>query len=182
MPEENSPKRLARPTKRGPRPNLLSYLIILFSAAFLLLLLSYFMQQRQVIEGLRENMSAMLTTQNIQERNQELLAENESLTEENQQLSNENHALLEENSALEEEKAALQKQSEETEQVLLALDWLWRIEREYFLGRSTNARALIRDFEQTGLVDCLPEKSLVETDYRTPREQYKAIRNILIKG
>ena len=179
MPGENGPKRLARPAKRGPRPNLLRYLVILFSAAFLLLLLSYFMQQRQVIDGLQENMSAMQISQNILERNQELLAENESLTEENQQLSNENHTLWEENSALEEEKAALQKQSEETQQVLLALDWLWRIEREYFLGRSANARTLIRDFEQTGLVDRLPEESLVEAGYRTPREQYNAIYNIL---
>ena len=179
MPGENGPKRLARSAKHGSRPNLLSYLIILFSTAFLLLLLSYFMQQRQVIDGLRENMSAMQISQNILERNQELLTENESLTEANQQLSNENHALWEENSALEEEKSALQKQTEETEQVLLALDWLWRIEREYFLKRSDNARALIQDFEKTGLVDCLPEESLVEADYRTPREQYDAIYNIL---
>ena len=50
------------PSNRN-RPHLLSYLVILFSAAFLLLLMSYFMQQResdqQVIDGLQKNMSAM---------------------------------------------------------------------------------------------------------------------------
>ena len=67
-PEEKSPKK--------ERPHLISYLVILFSVAFLLLLLSYFMQQRrtdqQVIEGLQQNASALQITRSIQEQNQNI--------------------------------------------------------------------------------------------------------------
>lgn len=162
MTENPSPK---QPAEKKDRPHLLSYLVILFSAAFLLLLLSYFMQQRhsdqQVIDGLQQNMSAMQTTQNVIERNKELMEENQALREENNLLS---------------------EQAEELaakDNTILALDWLWRIEREFFQGRYTSARAMIRAFEQTGLEDCLPDQPLVDAEYRTPREQYKSICNAL---
>lgn len=162
MPEEIKQQDNA---EKKNRPHLLSYLVILFSAAFLLLLLSYFMQQRrsdqQVIDGLQQNMSAMQTTQNVIERNKALMEENQ--------------ALAEENAALKEHLDAAQAQ----EKTILALDWLWRIEREYFQSRYSSARAMIREFEQTGLEEYLPGEPLVDEDYRTPEEQYKSIYNIL---
>jgi len=151
------------------RPHLLSYLVILFSAAFLLLLLSYFMQQRrsdqQVIDGLQQNMSAMQTTQNVIERNKALLDENQSLQQRNDELEEQAEQMAE----LQE----LQKKN------ILALDYLWRIEREYFQGRYTAARALIREFEQAGLEAHLPEEPISDPDYRSPAQQYKSIRNLL---
>ena len=151
------------------RPHLLSYMVILFSAAFLLLLMSYFMQQRrsdqQVIDGLQQNMSAMQTTQNVIERNKELLDENEALRQRNDEL--------------EAQAETLAAQQVEQEKTALALDWLWRIEREYFQGRYAAARTMIREFEQTGLEDHLPDQSLVDPEYRTPAQQYKSIYNLL---
>ena len=163
-PEEKQPT----PQKKE-RPHLLSYLVILFSAAFLLLLMSYFMQQRrsdqQVIDGLQQNMSAMQTTQNVIERNRELMDENEALKD---QLS-----------ALEDQAETAAAQQVKQENTILALDYLWRIEREYFQGRYSSARSLIRAFEQAGLEQYLPAASVSDPDYRTPAEQYKSIYNLL---
>ena len=163
-PEEKQPT----PQKKE-RPHLLSYLVILFSAAFLLLLMSYFMQQRRsdqhVIDGLQQNMSAMQTTQNVIERNRELL--------------DENVALKDRLSALEDQAETAAAQQVERENTILALDYLWRIEREYFQGRYTSARSLIRAFEQAGLEQYLPEAPVSDLDYRTPAEQYKSIYNLL---
>jgi len=169
-PEEHTPQQPPNPASaKKERPHLLSYLAILFSAAFLLLLLSYFMQQRrsdqQVIDGLQQNMSAMQTTQNVIERNRELL--------------DENAALKKQLTALEEQAGALEAQRIEQENTTLALDWLWRIEREYFQGRYSSARALIREFEEAGLEEHLPDEALVDPDYRTPAQQYKSIYNLL---
>lgn len=163
-PEEKQPA----PQKKD-RPHLLSYLVILFSAAFLLLLMSYFMQQRrndqQVIDGLQQNMSAMKTTQNVIERNQVLMEENEALKT---QLS-----------VLEEQAEAAVAQRVEQENKILALDYLWRIEREYFQKRYSSARSLIRAFEQAGLEEYLPKEPLSDPDYRSPAVQYKSIYNLL---
>ena len=157
------------PTPKKDPPHLMSYLVILFSAAFLLLLMSYFMQQRhqQEINGLQQqqNMSAMQTTQNVIERNAELLEENA--------------ALKEQMAALKEQAEAAQQAQSQQENTTLALDWLWRIEREYFQGRYSNARAMIREFEQAGLEASLPNESLVDEEYRTPKEQYDSIYNLL---
>jgi len=155
------------PTKKE-RPHLLSYLVILFSAAFLLLLLSYFMEQRrndQVIDGLQQSMSAMKTTQNAIERNRVLMEEND--------------ALQEQVATLEEQSKSIAAQQVEQEKTILALDYLWRIEREYFQGRYSAARRLIRAFEQAGLKDFLPSEAVSDPNYRTPSEQYDSIYNLL---
>lgn len=169
-PEEKAPQQPQNPAPKKERPHLLSYLVILFSAAFLLLVMSYFMQQRhsdqQVIDGLQQNnMSAMKTTQNAIERNRVLMEENEALKD---QLA-----------ALEEQSQSLEAQGVEQKNTILALDWLWRIEREYFRGRYSSARALIEDFEEAGLEAYLPDEALVDPDYRTPAQQYKSIYNLL---
>lgn len=168
-PEEQVTSPSAPQPKEPPRPHLMSYLVILFSAAFLLLLLSYFMQQRrndqQVIDGLQQNMSAMQTAQNVIERNKVLLDENNSLRQTNEMLE----AQVEEAT----------EQDQQQENTILALDYLWRIQREYFQGRYGSARALIREFGQTGLETYLPDEPLSDPNYRAPAEQYKSIYNIL---
>jgi regulator of replication initiation timing len=166
MSEDTFPKQGGAKTNR---PHLLSYLVILFSAAFLLLLLSYFMQQRrsdqQVIDGLQQNISAMQTTQNVIERNKALIDENQTLRQRNDE--------LEEQAEHQAELQELQKQT------ILALDYLWRIEREYFQGRYAAARELIQAFEEAGLEAHLPEEPISDPDYRSPMQQYKSIYNLL---
>ena len=127
------------------------------------------MQQRrsdqQVIDGLQQSMSAMKTTQNAIERNRVLMEENEGLKE---QLS-----------ILEKQAQSAAAQQVKQEKTVLALDYLWRIEREYFQGRYTSARELIRAFELAGLDEHLPQEPISDPDYRTPAEQYKSIYNLL---
>ena len=166
MSENTSPR---QSSQKKDRPHLLSYLVILFSAAFLLLLMSYFMQQRrndqQVIDGLQQSMSAMQTTQNVIERNKALIDENAALRQRNDELEEQAEHMT--------ELQDLQKKN------ILALDYLWRIEREYFQERYAAARSLIRESEQAGLETYLSETSISGSDYRSPMEQYKSIRNIL---
>ena len=60
--------------------NVMSYLVVLFGAAFLLLLMTYFMQQRtsqETIDGLKQSMTTMTTLKSIEE----LQAENQQLQE-----------------------------------------------------------------------------------------------------
>ncbi|MBO5918042.1 MAG: hypothetical protein J6Q14_04680 [Oscillospiraceae bacterium] len=144
-------------------PHIISYMVILFLAAFLLLIVSYFMQQRrtdlEVISGLQDSgLSASQTIHNVLERNQQL---------------------LDDNRALREQLDARQEAAQEQEETLLAMDWLWRIQREYYRGYYSSARTLIRSFEATGLVDKLPTQPLVDEEYRTPTEQYQSIYNAL---
>lgn len=151
------------PVSSKTNPHIISYMVILFLTAFLLLIVSYFMQQRQsdreVITGLQNSgTSATQTIHNVLERNQQLLDDNE---------------------ALRNQLEAEQERGEAQDQQLLAMDWLWRIQREYYRGRYSAARELIRAFEATGLADHLPAQPLVDEEYRTPAEQYQSIRDAL---
>ncbi len=151
------------PVSKKSSPHIISYMLILFLTAFLLLIVSYFMQQRQsdreVISGLQNSgISATQTIHNVLQRNQQLLDDNENLREQ-----------LE----------AEQERGEAQNRQLLAMDWLWRIQREYYRGHYSSARELIRTFEAAGLADSLPAQPLVDEQYRTPKEQYQSIRDAL---
>ncbi len=151
------------PVSMKNNPHIVSYMVILFLAAFLLLVVSYFMQQRrtdlEVISGLQNSgLSASQTIHNVLERNQQL---------------------LDDNRVLQEQLDARQEAAQEQDETLLAMDWLWRIQREYYRGYYSSARTLIRAFEATDLADKLPTQSLVDENYRTPREQYDSIYNAL---
>ena len=159
--EENSSPQ--KPEKVSHRvPPLLSYLIILFSIAFLLLFLSYTMQQRQsdqeVIEGLQQNTSAMQSVHALIEQNNDLRNQLAQLEEDYESLETQTQAQL-----------------EESQNRILAMDWLWRIEREVLQRRYSAARTMVTEFEATGLKEYLPSTSLVDPDYRTPLEQYESM-------
>lgn len=160
-PEEQKPSAQS-PRRKANRPALFAYMVALFAVAFLLLLMSYFMQQRrsdqQVIEGLQQNASALQITQSVQEQNQTLRQQIEELQKTNETLA---------------------AQAEEQDKTALALDWLWRIEREFFQKRYSSARQMVRAFEADGLKDYLPAQSLTDPDYRSPLQQYEAMYDSL---
>lgn len=161
--ETHAPAEQQPPRRKANRPALFAYMVALFSVAFLLLLMSYFMQQRRndqqlIEEGLQKNASALQITQSVQRQNEELRS----------QLS-----------AAEAENETLQKQNENMAQTILAMDWLWRIEREYFHRNYSNARKLIEEFESSGLKEWLHAGPLVDPDYRSPLEQYEAMYDSL---
>ena len=70
--ERHSLQRQADRAKPGSRRSVLIYLVILFAVAFVLLLLSYIMQQRsseETIDGLKQSVSAMQSAQDAYEEN-----------------------------------------------------------------------------------------------------------------
>ncbi len=162
----NTQPRVRKSTRarRSPSP-LLAYLIALFAVAFALLLLSYFRQQRatdqQVISGLQENASAMQTVSTVLERSKALEEENGQLKQQLAELEGE------------------RERADSAEKTTLALDWLWRIEREFFRKKNSAAREMIVAFEETGLPEALPETSPTAPDYRSPAEQYRSIYDAL---
>lgn len=172
--EKKMPEHLQQEADRvRPRQKVtvLSYLTILFAAAFLLLLLSYLMQQRnnqEVISGLKESVSAMQSIENLQTEKNELADRVEQLQ---QQLSESEKAQGEAKQANE----ALQLQVD-------ALDWLREIQALYAKKYYKAARAMIADFEGTGLAAYLPGESLHSYDgdsVLSPKEQYDNIVDAL---
>lgn len=202
-PEQNKqePDRTQQGNPRSPRTkhrsSLFGYLVILFLAAFILLLMSYFMQQRRndqaLIDGLQQSISAMQAKQNLSDQNKALITQNNELLQRTEQaetaakqletqletLTGQAQTLETENKQLKEDLSATQEALAQSEQTTLALDWLWRIEREYFKGRYSAARELIEAFRQAGLEDALPNQPLVDPEYRTPRAQYDSIVDVL---
>ena len=153
-------------SRSGQHPSpLLAYLVALFAVAFALLLLSYFMQQkrsdRELISGLQENVSAMQTVSTVLDRNKALEEENAALRQQTETL------------------ADAQERAEEAEKTAGALDYLWRIEREFARKHYSAARALIAEFEESGLSEALPETSLTDPEYRSPAAQYQSIYDAL---
>ena len=137
------------------------YLAILFLAALLLLVLSFFMQQRnhQALLDLNENVTASQDITELQMANQQLEFQLEDLKRQNSDLKKETEALTRE-----QEDAA--KQAE-------ALEWLRQIEaatRTSF----TKCKELVEAFEATGLEKYLPDVSVVEGG-TSPSDTYRNI-------
>jgi cell division protein FtsB len=154
--------------------SVLGYITILFITAFLLLLMSYFMQQRsneEVISGLKESVSAMQSLENLQAEKDELAAQVKSLQEQN--------ALLKDTS---------QKQSDTLsttadalslkEKEVQATEWLRQIQTLYAMDYYKAARKLITEFQKTELPSFLPTESAVP-DKASPAEDYAKILDAL---
>ena len=129
-----------KPTKRNP---VLFYLMILFAAAFLLLLMSFLMQHRanqEAMNNLQETSnSAVESLENKLKENDELKAQVEELQEENEQLT----AQVEEQSALS------QQEQEDLQAVLQALSDLNTLRGLYNQGRYSDARDFLAHQELT---------------------------------
>ena len=115
-----------RRQQRHSRRSVFQYLAILFAAAFLLLLLAYVMQQRveraqdQIDDLQASSDSALQTLENI-------IAERDQLKEENEALSGELQQAWQ-------DVQQAQGQIEEQERALQAMDWFWRIQRQFSRG------------------------------------------------
>lgn len=166
----SSPGQVKR-QQRHSRRSVFQYLAILFGAAFLLLLLTYVMQQRveraqDQIDDLQESSnSALQTLENIIAERDKLKEENEILSEDLQQ-------------AWQDVQQA-QAQLEEQERSLQAMDWFWRIQRQFSRGYTNAARELAEAFEASGLVDDLPDTAPAEPDGPSPAQQYQELYDLL---
>ena len=134
------------------------YLSVLFVVALLLLVMSFFMQQRshQALEDLTTSMEESQTTATLQMDNQRLQYELEQAQNTIGQL--------------EEAQDDLEKQAQ-------ALEWLRLIE-EAVRSSYGEATELVDQFEESELADYLPTESVVE-GAKSPTDVYKDIYAML---
>lgn len=158
-------------TRPQPRMSVMSYISILFGAAFLLLLLSYLMQARnneEVISGLKASVSAMQSVDSLR-------TENTALTQQIQQLEEE---LARQTAAQAEDQAAAEESNARLETQLLAMDWLREIQTQYARRYYKAARTMIAEFDAAGLPQYLPAQPLrsgADSEALSPKAQYDQI-------
>lgn len=144
---------LNEPKKEKQNHSVFTYIAILFAVAFFLLLLSYFMQQRntaQMIEGLRSSATAMENIDMLQRRNMELDQETDTLKEQLNEAKQQVNALTG-------QVADKEKEAETARQQAAALGQFWQLVQSYENGRYQACRKTIAQMEEAGLVPFLPE-------------------------
>lgn len=164
-----SPRSRARGQQRRSQRSVFQYITVLFAAAFLLLLMTYMMQQRlnkAEIDDLQQSSNSTLQTL------ENIIAERDQLRQENQELSDQ----LEDAIQAAENSSA---QAQEQDRALQAMDWFWRIQRQFSRGYTSAARELAQQFEASGLVDALPDVSYAEPDGPSPKQQYAELYELL---
>lgn len=177
--EKHSLQRKADRAKPGSARSVLSYMTILFAAAFILLLMAYFMQQRNseaTIDGLKDSVSAIQNAQEVYEENASLRQQIQQLEDELQAAQNEISGLERSNALLQTEKDALSLSAQRTAQ---AMDWFWQINEAYVRGRYSLCRQLIESIDQAGLVQYLPTESATDNDRFSPYDRYQEICSLL---
>lgn len=174
----------AEHAKPHKKVSVMGYLTILFAAAFLLLLLSYFMQQRaneQAISGLQA------TSNNAFDSINNLIAEKDRLTSEVEDLEGQvadlQEQLDEAQSQLfgaQSDADAAQTAQDSAEKALEAMDWFWRIHRQFSRGYYTDAANMMAEFETAGLPQYLPQEALTGREGDpSPAQQYQEIKEAL---
>ena len=157
----SAPKEEKPTTERERMKKVYTYVAILFTVAFLLILWTFFMNQRSINE-IKDGNTALQST----------LQQNDSLeahiAELEEQLANS-----------EEDKKALDETVGLQSNQLRALDWLIEIENNYSAKDYDAARDNIRAFEKEGAAESLPEQPLrtaiTGDDAPSPAARYHAL-------
>ena len=174
----------AEHAKPHKKVSVMGYLTILFAAAFLLLLLSYFMQQRaneQAISGLQA------TSSNAFDSINNLIAEKDELAQQVEDLEGQVAGLQEELDAAQNQLSDAQADAEtaqtaqaDAQKALEAMDWFWRIQRQFSRGYYTDAANIMAEFEASGLPQYLPQEALTGREGDpSPAQQYQDIKDVL---
>ena len=174
----------AEHAKPHKKVSVMGYLTILFAAAFLLLLLSYFMQQRaneQAISGLEA------TSSNAFDSINNLIAEKDELAKQVEDLEGQVADLQEELADAQGQLTdaqtsadAAQTAQSDAQKALEAMDWFWRIQRQFSRGYYTDAANMMAEFEAAGLPQYLPQEALTGREGDpSPAQQYQEIKDVL---
>ena len=157
----SAPKEEKPTTERERMKKVYTYVAILFTVAFLLILWTFLMNQRSINE-IKSGNSALQST----------LEENDTLEARVKELE----AQLAE---AEEDKDSLSETVERKSEQLRALDWLIEIENNYSAKDYDAARDNIRAFEKEGAAESLPEQPLrtaiTGDDAPSPAARYHAL-------
>ena len=157
----SAPKEEKPTTERERMKKVYTYVAILFTVAFLLILWTFLMNQRSINE-IKSGNSALQRT----------LEENDTLEARVKELETQ---LAE----AEEDKDSLSETVERKSEQLRALDWLIEIENNYSAKDYDAARDNIRAFEKEGAAESLPEQPLrtaiTGDDALSPAARYHAL-------
>lgn len=157
----SAPKEEKPTTERERMKKVYTYVAILFTVAFLLILWTFLMNQRSINE-IKSGNSALQST----------LEENDTLEARVKELETQ---LAE----AEEDKDSLSETVERKSEQLRALDWLIEIENNYSAKDYDAARENIRAFEKEGAAESLPEQPLrtaiTGDDALSPAARYHAL-------
>lgn len=152
-----------RPTVNKPVRSVTFYLLILFLAALFLLVLAFFMQQRQAFQDLNQSVATSQDITELQLANQKLTFQLEEATRQ----ADKDKTQLEE----------AQTKADHAMKQADALEWLRQIEAATRISYP-KSKELIEAFEETGLKKYLPEDSVVEGG-TSPAETYQNLYAML---
>lgn len=161
-----------RPRTVHKQRSVVLYILLLFLAACVLILISYLVQQRnnaQMLDGLNQSVSAMQSITLLQEENKTLTAQVGDLEAQVKELQDQLEDLTSQADALQEERDKLERATQ-------AMDWFWQINEAYVRSRYSTARGLIEEMTASGLtVDDLPTDSPSDTGRFSPAERFQEI-------
>lgn len=173
--EQEHLQHAAEHEKPGGKSHVLIYLVILFAAAFLLMLFSYLMQQRQNSQSISDLSKSVSAVQSLEE----LIKEKDRLEEEAGALEAQVAGLGEIVARQQAQLEAAAAQAETQSKTLAAMDYLREIQEQYALKRTKAVKALIETFEATPYVDFLPTEAVYQDEEGTvlsPAALYQSIK------
>lgn len=165
----------AAPTPKEParsKKPVVMYIMILFTAAFLLMALSFLMHQRSNTEALgklQNSVTAMQEVQAFQEKIIDLQEQMTDLQEELDALHDEVNSQDAENEALEQSLRASQKEID-------ALVHFYTLQQQYLTKSYEGCQATIDTMEAAGLDDALPNVAAAE-EVISPAERYYQLKD-----
>ena len=170
-------KQLTPGQQRRRQQSVFQYIAILFAAAFVLLMLTFFMEKRQFeaiheenqeqIEDLQHStITAVNSLNQLYDQNEQLKEQVAALEEQLQQKTQTHQA----------EKTTLLQTIEAREKGLKAMDWFWQIDEAYVRGRYALCRELIESLDGAGLTESLPKESITENERFSPYDRLAEIR------
>lgn len=170
---------MANPEKKEKTPinsantgPVVNYLTLLMLAGFFLLVMTFLMEQREsaeVLDGLRNTVSAMQSVEDLYD-------ENAFLTVENNLLLVEKESLEETNTLLEEKVNILSEALREKENQVLALEYFHQVNQAFTQGEEILLSELITEMEFLALESYLPEQNLGTGEDVSLSQRYAEIK------
>lgn len=162
------PRKKQPDTRRGSSRPVILYVTILFAAAFILMLVSFFMQQRSHTAIIEKN---NVSITELQQNNQELQLQVGDLQEQLDKAKAQLEEIQKGNSteSNQGDTATLQKQRD-------AMDYLRELQRRYTAKDFASVRSLLAEFQQKGLANYLPKTTEIQ-NVMSPAEKYQEIVN-----
>ena len=172
---EKAPAYVPPATREKRQRSVVHYIAILFAAAFVLMLLTYLMDQRQneaVVNSLNQSLTDLQASLSDRSSLQDIYEDNLALIDQVDQLEDQV-------AQLQQERDSLSAQLSSQEKTAQAMDWFWQIDEAYVLGRYSLCRELIQELQDAGLTSSLPQESITDNGRFSPAGRYQEIYDAL---